>query len=112
VRNAKPWRLTPRAEAALLEIALWTLEAFGPEQAERYEMEVLDRCAAAARGRAVTQDIALLASEAEGSGLRFVRAGEHFALFLEFAEEVVFVDFVHSRTDLPARLAAVRRIAG
>jgi plasmid stabilization system protein ParE len=112
VTDPRPWRLTPRAEAALVEIALWTLETFGPAQADRYEAELLDRCAAAAEGRALTQDCALLAGEAEGSGLRFVRAGEHFALLLELPEEVVFVDFLHSRSDLPARLAALRRIAG
>ncbi|EDP60936.1 hypothetical protein BAL199_00120 [alpha proteobacterium BAL199] len=33
----KPWRLTRQAERSLVEIARWTLETFGPRQAEAYD---------------------------------------------------------------------------
>ncbi|MBI1217647.1 MAG: type II toxin-antitoxin system RelE/ParE family toxin [Rhodobacteraceae bacterium] len=108
----KRWRLTPRAQASLIDIALWTLDTFGPVQADRYEAEVLDRCTAIAEGRAATQDCALLAGEAKGSGLRFARAGEHFVLFLDMGEEIVIVDVLHARTDLPSRIAALRMLPG
>jgi plasmid stabilization system protein ParE len=108
----KPWRLTPRAQDSLIDIALWTLDTFGPVQAELYEEELVARCTAAAEGRASTQDCALLLDDGAATGLRFTRAGEHFAVFLETEAEVIFVDFLHARTDLPARIAALRALRG
>ena len=101
----KPWRLTPRAQDSLIDIALWTLDTFGPVQAELYEEELVARCTAVAEGRASTQECALLLDDGAATGLRFTRAGEHFAVFLETEAEVIFVDFLHARTDLPARIA-------
>ncbi|MEJ2035317.1 MAG: type II toxin-antitoxin system RelE/ParE family toxin [Maritimibacter sp.] len=49
----KPWRLTSHARNSLVDIALWTLDRFGPAQAEIYERELLERCEAVAEGRAV-----------------------------------------------------------
>ena len=39
--------------------------------------------------------------------LRFVRCGQHFVIFIEDAEQVIIVDFLHGRSDLPRRLAAL-----
>ena len=39
----KPWRLTRQAERALVEIARWTLETFGPRQAEAFDAELRAR---------------------------------------------------------------------
>lgn len=39
----KPFRLTPQAEARLPDIALWTVNQFGVDQARRYERELIDR---------------------------------------------------------------------
>ena len=36
---------------------------------------------------------------------RFARAGQHFVVFVEDTEQVIIVDFLHSRADLPRRLA-------
>ncbi len=36
--------------------------------------------------------------------LRFARAGQHLVIFVEDAEQVIIVDFLHARSDLPARL--------
>jgi len=104
----KPWRLTQLAQNSLVEIALWTYDTFGPVQMERYEAEILERCTAISEGRAVSQDCSLLAGDAEGSGLRFTRAGEHFVVFVEHDAEIIIVDVLHSQTDLPARLAALQ----
>lgn len=97
------WRLTPDAEAALVEIALWTADRFGRDQAIAYRDAVLSRCAAVAEGRAPHQDAGALASP--GRGLRFTRSGGHFLIFKAMGDEVVFLDFLPARADLPARLA-------
>lgn len=102
----RSWRLTPRAENALVEIALWTIDRFGPEQAERYEAEILARCDMLARDDITGQDCSALAEA--GEGLRFIRAGRHFVIYVEFAAEIVVIDVVHGRVDLPRHLQALR----
>ncbi|PTW44033.1 type II toxin-antitoxin system RelE/ParE family toxin [Rhodovulum kholense] len=104
----KPWRLTEQAERSLIDIALWTIDRFGPALAAIYEQELLERCAAVACGHAVTQDCSILIDASDALGLRFTRAGEHFAVFLDRPDEIIFIDFVHARTNLPARIAALR----
>lgn len=96
-------RFTRAAEASLGKIADWTLETFGPAQALRYEAELLDRCEAIAEGQAHSRDCSALAPE--GRGLRYVRAGEHFLIYLEREDDIVIVEVLHSRSDLPTRLA-------
>ena len=39
--------------------------------------------------------------------LRFTRSGQHFIVFIEDATQVIIVDFLHSRADLPGKLAAL-----
>jgi len=104
-------RLTRRAEASLVEIAKWTIEQFGLKQAELYENEVLTRCQAILNGQAHSRSCAVLIDEA--ADLRFARAGEHFLVFLDQPDEVIIVDILHSRSDLPrhvAALAALRNV--
>lgn len=104
-------RLTRRAEASLVEIAIWTIEQFGLKQAELYENEVLTRCQAILNGQAHSRSCAVLIDEA--ADLRFARAGEHFLVFLDQPDEVIIVDILHSRSDLPrhvAALAALRNV--
>ena len=43
----KPWRLTKRAETALIDIARWTIETFGPRQAAAYEDDLIAAIGAA-----------------------------------------------------------------
>ncbi|WP_341213810.1 type II toxin-antitoxin system RelE/ParE family toxin [uncultured Limimaricola sp.] len=104
----KAWRLTPRAEESLADIALRTLEMFGPRQTEIYENELLDRCAALAAGRAASRDCSGLLGQNSEMDLRYTRAGEHFLVFLDMPDELVIVDFLHARSDLPARIAAIQ----
>lgn len=101
------WRLTPRAEEALVEIALWTIRRFGAAQADAYETELIGRCEALARGDLPGQDCSVLAGEG-ARGLRFVRAGRHFVVYVEIGAEVVVLDVIHGRADLPRRLEALR----
>lgn len=44
----------------------------------------------------------------QGRGLRFIRAGRHFVVYAEIGEEVVVLDVIHGRADLPRRLKALR----
>lgn len=102
---SRGYRLTRRAENSLVEIALWTLERFGPRQTDLYEAELLARCDAIARGEAVSHSCALLI---EGAGnLRYTRAGEHFLIWLDRPGTVIVVDVLHARCDLPRHIAAL-----
>ena len=104
-------RLTRRAEASLVEIAKWTIEQFGLKQADLYETELLTRCQAILIGQAHSRSCAVLVDDA--ADLRFARAGEHFMVFLDQPDEVIIVDILHSRSDLPrhvAALAALRNV--
>ena len=47
----KPWRVTQQAEQSLLDIAPWTVETFGPRQADAYEQDILDKMDDIAGGR-------------------------------------------------------------
>ncbi|MFN3662239.1 type II toxin-antitoxin system RelE/ParE family toxin [Yoonia sp.] len=102
---SRSFRLTRRAEASLTEIARWTIENFGLRQAERYEAGLLDRCEAILSRQAQSWSCAVLMNDADD--LRFIRAGEHFLIFLDQPNEVVIVDILHARTDLPNHVAAL-----
>ncbi|MDO5706723.1 MAG: type II toxin-antitoxin system RelE/ParE family toxin [Paracoccus sp. (in: a-proteobacteria)] len=103
----KPWRLTRQAEASLIDIANWTLETFGPRQAAAYEDDLIARCREIAAGTAISQDCRRIIDPGLPEDLRFARAGQHFVIFVEDAEQVIVVDFLHARSDLPRRLAAL-----
>ncbi len=102
-------RLTRRAEASLVDIAKWTIDTFGPAQADLYEAELLTRCQAILTGQAHSRSCTTLAPEAED--LRFTRAGEHFLVFLDRPEAVIIIDILHARCDLPRHVAALTAIA-
>ena len=101
----KPWRLTRQAEAALIEIALWTIDTFGARQAAAYEADLIARCQDVAAGIAASQDCRVLIDPDLPEDLRFTRAGQHVVIFVEDADQVIIVDILHARTDLPRRLA-------
>lgn len=103
--TGKPWRLTRQAEASLGEIAAWTFDTFGPRQAEAYEEDLVARCRAIADGSAPSQSCRRIIDPDLSEDLRFTRAGQHFIVFVEEADAIVIVDFLHGRSDLPARLA-------
>lgn len=104
---SRRWRLTPRAEDALAEIALWTARRFGMAQADAYEAEVIARCEALGQGVLAGRDCSALAGEAV-AGLRFIRAGRHFVIYVELGDELVVVDVIHGRADLPRRLKTLQ----
>jgi len=103
----KPWRLTRAAEASLIDIANWTFEIFGPRQAEAYERDLIAVCREIATGVALTQDCRRLIDPDLPEDLRFTRCGQHFIVFVEDTDQVIIVDFLHSRSNLPGKLAAL-----
>lgn len=107
---SKTWRLTRQAEASLVDIARWTLNTFGPRQAEAYEADLIARCAEIAAGTAATQSCRQLVDPDMPENLRFARSGEHFIVFVEDPAAVVIVDFIHTRSDLPRRLGSGKNI--
>lgn len=109
---AKPWKLTRQAEASLTDIAAWTLENFGPRQADAYEADLIERCDQIASGDIVGQECSILLGSKQDFGLRFARAGQHFVVFLENSEQILIVDFLHAASDLPRRLEMLRIMRG
>ena len=101
----KPWRLTRSAERSLIDIAIWTVETFGPRQAAAYEDDLISVCRDIAAGTAQSQDCRRIINPDLPEDLRFARAGQHFVVFVEDVEQVIIIDFLHSRSDLPRHLA-------
>ena len=108
----KPWRLTLAAEASLIDIARWTVETFGSRQAAAYEEDLITTCRDIAAGKAMTQDCRRLIDPDLQADLRFARAGQHFVIFVEEAEQVIIIDFLHARSDLTRRLANLTGATG
>jgi toxin ParE1/3/4 len=107
---SRSFRLTRRAEDSLVEIARWTIERFGLRQTDIYEAELLSRCEAVASGQAHSRSCSILVDGA--ADLRYLRAGEHFIVFLDLSEEVIIVDILHLRSDLPRHIAALKALKG
>ncbi|QRI64523.1 type II toxin-antitoxin system RelE/ParE family toxin [Shinella sp. PSBB067] len=105
----KSWRLTRQAEASLVEIARWTLETFGPRQATAYEEDLIARCEEIAARVAMSQDCRRIIDTELPEDLRFARCGQHFVIFVEDAQQVIIIDFLHARSDLPRRLEAITK---
>lgn len=103
----RPWRLARQAEASLFEIALWTIETFGSRQAAAYEDDLIAKCQDIASGSAVSQGCRQLIAPDLAEDLRFTRSGQHFIIFIEDPEQVIIVDFLHSRSELPGKLASL-----
>ena len=101
----KTWRLTRQAEASLLDIALWTIETFGPRQAQAYEEDLIACCSSIASGNVTSQSCRAIIDPDLKEDLRFTRSGQHFIVFVEDHASVIIVDFLHSRCNLPAKLA-------
>lgn len=104
---AKPWVLTRQAEAALRDIAIWTVETFGKRQAEAYAEDLIEKCQALSDGLAQSRDCRRLIDADLPENLRFARSGQHFVVFIDGPDRMVVIDVLHVRADLPARLAAL-----
>jgi len=103
----KPWRLTRAAEASLTSIARWSCEPFSARQAQAYEEDLIATCRDIAAGAALSRDCRSLIDPHLPEDLRFTRCGQHFIVFAEHPSQVIIIDFLHARSDLPAKLAAL-----
>jgi toxin ParE1/3/4 len=105
---SKQWRLTQAAQASLIDIARWTFETFGPRQADAYEEDLIATCRDIAAGTALSQDCRRLIDPNLFEDLRFSRCGQHFIVFVANVDQVIIIDFLHSRSDLPGKLATLQ----
>lgn len=94
----KPWRLTRHAERALVEIARWTLETFGPRCAEAYEADLVACCAAIAAGEAYSRKTAAADRPRPAGGFALHAADKYFIVFFEMPDWVIVVDVLHGRS--------------
>jgi toxin ParE1/3/4 len=101
---SKPWRLTRVAERSLIDIAIWTVKTFGPRQAAAYEEDLIAVCRRIAAGTVQSQDCRRIIDPDLPEHLRFARAGQHFVVFVDSPEQIIIIDFLHSRSDLPRHL--------
>jgi toxin ParE1/3/4 len=85
-----------------LHAGRWT--HFGPRQAAVYEDDLIARCNEIT---AVSQGCRRLIAADLPENLRFTRSGQHFIVFIEDATQVTIVDVLHSRADLPGKLAFI-----
>lgn len=103
----KPWRVTQQAEQSLLDIAVWTVETFGPLQADAYEQDILTKMDDIAAGVAHTQSCRVLIDTNLAEDIRFTRIGGHYLIYIEQQESFVLLDLLHQRVDLTRHLARV-----
>lgn len=91
----------------MIEIAHWTVETFGPKQAAAYEDDLIATCRDIAAGTVASQECRRLIDADLPEDLHFARVGQHFVVFIENAAQVIIIDILHNRTDLPRRLASL-----
>ena len=101
---ARAWRLSLQAEESLVEIARWTRQNFGPRQAEAYRDDLLRLCDDIAEGTAYARSCREHIALDVDPELMFARLGSHLVIFINVGDEIVIVDFLHARRDLPRLL--------
>ena len=104
---SKRWVLTRQADAALHDIAEWTVKNFGKRQALVYAEDLIEKCQALADAEAPSRDCRILVDPNLIENLRYAREGQHYIVFIDRPEQLIVIDFLHVRMDLPARLAAL-----
>ncbi len=100
-------RFVRSAETRLSDILKWTADRFGPAQARDYGTELLNRLKRVAAREIPDRSLQTIAGPLVDPRFRCVRAGEHFAVFLSSPDEIIVIDFLHSRADLPRRSNAL-----
>lgn len=92
-------RLTRFAEASLFEIAAWTVENFGPRQAERYRETLLGRISELASGTLSGRSCRHLVPDLQ-TDLMFLRAGNHLVIYRSDQTVIDILDFLHAHSNL------------
>ena len=92
---AKPWVLTRQAEAALKDIAVWTVETFGKRQADAYAEDLIEKCQTLADGTAPSKDCRRMVDQALPEDLRYVsHPGRWYGCFLNRSGFNVYQSFI------------------
>nr|WP_245218563.1 type II toxin-antitoxin system RelE/ParE family toxin [Rubellimicrobium aerolatum] len=97
-------RVDPEVEASLVDIFAWTLDRFGPRQAEAYEADLIDAFGRIAEDALIGRSCRKVWGERMPERQMFARVGAHVVVWEEVAEEVVVVAVLHGAMDLPRRL--------
>lgn len=103
-RLARYLTFTPTAETRLAEIALWTIEHFGPLQADQYATALLARCTAILEGHVHLRAVSTFSEGFPDTELMIAKAESHYIVFAQLGDECVVFDFLHERSDLPSQL--------
>lgn len=103
--SARTWRLLPAVYASLEDIGEWTQARFGARQADIYLDVLIARCAAIAEGTVQGRNCRMILGADVPEDLHFAQAGQHFVVFVETADEIVVIAFLHQRSDLPKWVA-------
>jgi toxin ParE1/3/4 len=91
------FRLTRDAERDVLDIYLYTVEHFGPAQAESYATHLFDRFATIAAQPSLGRDFGDI-----HPGARRVNEGSHAIRYRPDPEGILILRILHQKTD-PAR---------
>lgn len=97
-------RFTRRARAELLEIALWTYQTFGPQQAEKYEELLIRRLQGAASKELHTRTADQLTGDKTLADIELVTAGRHLIFFIRSESRCTVISVLHDSVDLPRHL--------
>ncbi|MGD8497634.1 MAG: type II toxin-antitoxin system RelE/ParE family toxin [Chromatiales bacterium] len=99
----KSFRLTPQAEARLTEIALWTIDRFGVDQARRYERDLIDRLHTLASGDPPhgKSCSTLVSGGHPVANLYYYRQGQHYIIYRDSPALLIVIDFLHGSRNLP-----------
>ncbi len=110
----KAIRLTIRARTRLEEIAGWTLDRFGPAQAEKYEKQLLARLKALASGHPPhgRSCSLLVPSRGDVADLKYLRESGHYIIFRDRRDALDIIDFIHGARNLENILASLARDTG
>lgn len=106
---SKRLRLTRPARAQLKSIVRYTLERFGPAQAERYRSQLVSSaerlCGAEfSLGRSCVR---LTGGDLKVPNLLYYREGMHYIIYVDTVEVVTIHDFVYVGRDLPTIISSL-----
>ena len=94
---AKPYRLSPLAEADLEEIWLYTLKHWSMEQADTYHHDLVAACEGLAAGTRQGRPSVL-------PGVHKYLCGAHVVYFLDYADHLDVIRVLHQRQDAERHL--------
>lgn len=101
---------SPQATRAIQDIARWTVQTFGPEQADRYRQALIDTCSRIANHQTLDQSCRRLVADDLAEDLCFTRCEQHFIVFVRDPDVVTIIDSLHARSDLPGKLSRLDRV--